>query len=82
VGMSDKEFNRNEAVAEVEKEMYEAAEKLEFERAAQLRDTLRSITGDMAPSTTAPKRGKPRPQPKITYKVSDKKHGMPKGFDK
>jgi excinuclease UvrABC nuclease subunit len=80
--MSDKEFNRNEAVAEVEKEMYEAAEKLEFERAAQLRDTLRSITGDMAPATQGPKRPSKRPDLKITYKVSDGKHGMPKGFNK
>ena len=34
VRMSEKEFNRNEAVVEVEKEMYAAAEKLDFERAA------------------------------------------------
>ena len=82
VGMSDKEFNRNEAVAEVEKEMYAAAEKLEFERAAQLRDTLRQLTGEMAPATQGPKRPSKRPELKITYKVSEKKHGMPKGFNK
>jgi excinuclease ABC subunit B len=82
VGMDDKEFNRNEAVAEVEKEMYAAAEKLEFERAAQLRDTLRQLTGDMAPATQGPRRPSKRPDLKITYKVSEKKHGMPKGFNK
>src|SRR6185295_12075559 len=82
VGMNDKEFNRNEAVAEVEKEMYAAAEKLEFERAAQLRDTLRQLTGDMAPSTQKPQRPGKRPELKIPYKVSDKKHGMPKTFNK
>jgi len=82
VGMSDKEFNRNEAVVEVEKEMYAAAEKLEFERAAQLRDTLRQLTGDMAPNTQKPGRPGKRPDLKITYKVSDKKHGMPKDFNK
>ena len=81
VGMSDKEFNRNEAVAEVEKEMYLAAEKLEFERAAQLRDALRQLTGDMTPAPQGSRKGK-RPELKITYKVSDKKHGMPKGFNK
>ncbi|HZE95422.1 MAG TPA: excinuclease ABC subunit UvrB [Planctomycetota bacterium] len=81
VGLSDKEFNRTEAVAEIEKEMYAAAEKLEFERAAQLRDTLRQLTGDPAPSTEAPKKPGRRPDLKITYKVSDKKHGMPKGFN-
>jgi len=82
VGMSDKEFNRNEAVAEVEKEMYAAAEKLEFERAAELRDTLRQITGDMAQATQGPRKPAKRPELKINYKVSDKKHGMPKNFNK
>jgi len=78
----EKEFNRNEAAAEVEKEMYAAAEKLDFERAAELRDTLRQLTGDMAPAMTGPPRKAKPPQPKITYKVSEKKYGMPKGFNK
>jgi excinuclease ABC subunit B len=82
VRMSDKEFNRNEAVAEIEKEMYAAAEKLDFERAAELRDSLRQLTGDMAPAMTAPKKKGRAPEARITYKVSEKKHGMPKGFNK
>jgi hypothetical protein len=62
--------------------MYAAAERLEFERAAELRDTLRSLTGDMAPAMSGPKKKGKAPAPKITYNVSDKKHGMPKGFNK
>ena len=80
--MNEKEFNRNEAVAEVEKEMYAAAEKLDFERAAELRDTLRQLTGDMAPAMSGPKKKGKAPQAKITYNVSEKKYGMPKGFNK
>jgi excinuclease ABC subunit B len=82
VRMSDKEFNRNEAVAEIEKEMYAAAEKLDFERAAELRDSLRQLTGEMAPAMSGPKRKAKPPQARITYNVSEKKHGMPKGFNK
>jgi excinuclease ABC subunit B len=82
VRMNEKEFNRNEAVAEVEKEMYAAAERLEFERAAELRDTLRQLTGDMAPAMSGPKKKGKAPQAKITYKVSEKKYGMPKGFNR
>src|SRR5262249_59142452 len=82
VHMSDKEFNRTEAIQELEKEMYDAAEKLEFERAAQLRDSLRELTGEAAPVTQGPRRPGRRPELKITYKVSEKKHGMPKGFNK
>jgi excinuclease ABC subunit B len=82
VRMSDKEFNRNEAVAEVEKEMYAAAEKLDFERAAELRDTLRQLTGDMAPAMSGPKRKAKPPQARVTFNVSEKKYGMPKGFNK
>jgi excinuclease ABC subunit B len=82
VRMSEKEFNRTEAVAEIEKEMYAAAEKLDFERAAELRDSLRQMTGDMAPAMTAPKKKARPPDARITYKVSEKKHGMPKGFNK
>jgi excinuclease ABC subunit B len=82
VRMSTKELDRTEAVAELEKEMYDAAEKLEFERAAKLRDTLRELTGEPPPAVGAPKR-KARPEaPRITYKVSEKKYGMPKNFNK
>ena len=81
VRMSEKDLDRTEAVAELEKEMFAAAEKLEFERAAQLRDTLRELTGDPAPAVGPPRR-KARPEARITYKVSEKKYGMPKNFNK
>jgi excinuclease ABC subunit B len=69
VRMSDKEFDQAEAVAELEKEMLEAAERLEFERAAELRDSIRQLTGEAAPAVGGPKR-KPRPGgPRIRYRV-------------
>ncbi len=46
----------------IEKEMFAAAERLEFERAAELRDTIRRLTGEAAPAVGAPKRkSKPKP---------------------
>ncbi len=69
VRMDEREMDRAEAVAELEKEMYAAAERLEFERAAEMRDTIRQLTGEMAPPTGGPKR-RPRPQrPRITYRA-------------
>jgi len=68
VRMGDVEFDRAEAVGQLEKEMYAAAEALDFERAAQLRDAIRQVTGDMAPALGGPRR-KPRPRgPRITYR--------------
>ncbi len=43
VRASETEFDRGEAVATLEKEMLEAAEKLDFERAAMLRDRIREL---------------------------------------
>ena len=71
-----------EYMEELHAEMLAAAQTLDFERAAELRDALRQLTGDMAPAMTGPKRKAKPPQAKITYKVSEKKYGMPKGFNK
>jgi excinuclease ABC subunit B len=61
VRMDEKEFDRAEGVAELEKEMFAAAERLEFERAAELRDAIRKVTGEMAPAVGGPRRrGRPR----------------------
>ncbi len=69
VRMDEGEMDRAEAVAELEKEMYAAAERLEFERAAEMRDSIRQLTGEMAPPTGGPKR-RPRPRrPRITYRA-------------
>ena len=43
VSDSEKEFNINEAIFNLEKDMLDAAEKLEFERAAALRDKLKKM---------------------------------------
>jgi excinuclease ABC subunit B len=70
VRMSEKELDRNETVQELEKEMEAAAERLEFERAAELRDAIRQLTGDAAPSTGGPKR-KGRPEPsRVRFRTS------------
>ncbi|MBP7934004.1 MAG: excinuclease ABC subunit UvrB [Phycisphaerae bacterium] len=43
VRASEDEYDRDEMIAKVEEEMLEAAEKLDFERAAMLRDRLREL---------------------------------------
>jgi excinuclease ABC subunit B len=43
VRMSENEYDRDELIAMLEKEMLEAAELLEFERAAKLRDRLKEV---------------------------------------
>jgi excinuclease ABC subunit B len=69
VRMSEKEFNQAEAVQELEKEMFAAAERLEFERAAELRDSIRQLTGEAAPSVGGPKRKQRPGGPRIKYRV-------------
>jgi excinuclease ABC subunit B len=69
VHLPEKELDRAEALQELEKEMFEAAEKLEFERAAQLRDAIRQLTGEAAPATGGPKRRQRPSGPRITYRV-------------
>ncbi len=43
VRMSEQQFDSTEAIADLEKEMLEAAEALDFERAAELRDRIRRL---------------------------------------
>jgi len=50
---SEQEFDTVELLAQLEAEMYEAAEKLEFERAAQLRDRIEAIKGPDEEQATA-----------------------------
>ncbi|MFN3486688.1 MAG: UvrB/UvrC motif-containing protein, partial [Planctomycetota bacterium] len=49
VGWNEAGLDRAEAIAELEKEMYQAAERLDFERAAELRDAIRRLSGQQAP---------------------------------
>jgi excinuclease ABC subunit B len=67
-----------EAVRELEAEMLEAAERLEYERAAALRDQIRELrraTGDDAPAPARPParksggRARPAPNPRTRYTV-------------
>ncbi len=61
VRMEEGEFDQAEAVADLEKEMFAAAERMEYERAAELRDAIRRLTGEMAPAVGGPRK-KPRPR--------------------
>jgi excinuclease ABC subunit B len=53
VGAEEQEFDREELIVELKKQMYEAAEALEFEKAAKLRDKVKRFEA-------APKGGKVR----------------------
>jgi excinuclease ABC subunit B len=54
-------LSRDELIAALRAEMFLAAEQLEFERAARLRDRIGALTGAPAPKTGAPARsGAPR----------------------
>ena len=53
----EREFERTELVAELEREMLEAAEALEFERAASLRDRIAELKGEDARPAKAGRRG-------------------------
>jgi excinuclease ABC subunit B len=43
IAADDTEFDRNEMIAALEKQMLEAADALEFERAASLRDRIKAL---------------------------------------
>jgi len=63
IGASQAEYDTAELVAELEAEMLAAAEQLEFEKAARLRDRLTELTGK------TPKRGPAPPSTKATRKA-------------
>jgi excinuclease ABC subunit B len=74
VHMSESEYNKTEIIAELERQMQAAAERLEFEVAAQLRDEIRRLTGQPAAGPPQPrgrrhsKKGAPE-RPRISYKA-------------
>jgi excinuclease ABC subunit B len=45
-GLSKEEYDNLEMIEELKREMFAAAEKLDFERATELRDTIKMISGD------------------------------------
>jgi len=55
VHLPSNEYEKREMAGELEKEMFEAAERLEFERAAELRDMIRRLRGEAKPGdSTSP----------------------------
>ncbi|HZN61436.1 MAG TPA: helicase-related protein, partial [Planctomycetota bacterium] len=75
VHMSESEYTKTEVIAELERQMQSAAEKLEFEAAAELRDEIRKLSGQ--PPAAPPqgrkgrrhsKQGAPE-RPRISYKA-------------
>jgi excinuclease ABC subunit B len=74
VHMSESEYTKSEVVAELERRMQEAAEKLEFEVAAQLRDEIRRLSGQGPAGAAQSRRGRKHSKqgaperPRITYK--------------
>ncbi|MCD4699892.1 MAG: excinuclease ABC subunit UvrB [Phycisphaerae bacterium] len=57
IGASEDEYDREQVIAELEDQMLEAAEALEFEKAARFRDQIAELKGDESPKQ---KRKKPR----------------------
>jgi excinuclease ABC subunit B len=55
----DTEFDRNEMIVELEKQMLEAADALEFERAASLRDRVKALKDSPDMGKTPPEGDKP-----------------------
>ena len=84
VGKADeKDFSTQEFLNELEAEMLSAAQELDFERAAQLRDRILKLkqemgqslsTTEMAAQQSKPQRGKPRKSKKGSGK------GLPEPF--
>ena len=64
---SESEYDRDEMIAELEAEMLTAAEELEFERAAQLRDRIVQLKGGAEPAAEAPpkKTGRGGKRPRV-----------------
>ncbi len=62
VGLSDSELDATERIARLEQEMLEAAEELDFERAAELRDRIEALkSGEEAVVRKAKEQGSARP---------------------
>ncbi len=75
VHASDEAFDRDELLVSLEREMLEAAEGMEFERAAELRDRIaavKKITAEApAPDGLSPEVAGEEPPPKVRVRMSD-----------
>jgi excinuclease ABC subunit B len=75
VHMSESEYTKTEVIAELERQMQSAAEKLEFEAAAQLRDEIRKLSGQPPAAPPQGRRGRRHSKqgaperPRISYKA-------------
>jgi excinuclease ABC subunit B len=75
VHMSESEYTKTEVIAELERQMQAAAEKLEFEAAAQLRDEIRKLSGQSPAAPPQGRRGRRHSKqgaperPRISYKA-------------
>ena len=73
--MSESEYTKTEVIAELERQMQAAAEKLEFEAAAQLRDEIRKLSGQPPAGPPKGRRGRRHSKqgaperPRISYKA-------------
>jgi excinuclease ABC subunit B len=61
IGASEDQYDRQERIRMLEQEMFEAAESLDFERAAELRDRVRELKEqpELAPADAAAARSRP-----------------------
>ena len=66
IRMSEQQMDRTELIQTLEQEMFQAAEELEFERAARLRDRIKELhdAPDLATVGSAPPDSEPRPSGK------------------
>jgi excinuclease ABC subunit B len=71
IHLSDTEYDRTELMAELEKEMFAAAEALEFEKAARLRDQIQELR-DMPEMESKADRGR-------SATANEKRHRTAKG---
>jgi excinuclease ABC subunit B len=62
VGMAEHQLTTQEYLQELETEMLTAAERLEFERAARIRDRILELKGQSGGSQSAKSQSKPRRQ--------------------
>ena len=63
-GQSEEQLVTQEFLNELEAEMFDAAEKLEFERAAKLRDKILQVKAQLAGTSVASSDGRLQPQTK------------------
>ena len=67
VRLSEEQMDRTELIASLEKEMFQAAEELDFEKAARLRDRIKELSAGSTPGSDPlanPSSPDPKTQPR------------------